>query len=351
MPNVATPAESSLTTGPAGNSSDPRRLVVCAIPKQDSLQNVTDSLVSAKPFDSVSRGLSIRGHNGSPYFHVQGGSVQISLIETLNNAKLPPEVLHEVMFLLNRQPDVDVNDAAQAGDGYRVAYVSDHDGNDNGETYRMSALQVHLGRASFEAERFPSDKAGPARFFSFNGKPLANSRFIDPIPSAIITSPFGVREHPVKGGLHQHTGVDLSAPFGTPVRAAAEGTITTIGFDRSGYGRYVVLQHSDGYSTWYAHLSSIFSTVRVGLRLSVGQLLGKVGRTGDATGPHLHFEVRYNARPTDPQLLMGPAAGSALTGSDMLSFSRQTAVIRRAFQLPMMTENAADLSVSKPGLC
>jgi murein DD-endopeptidase MepM/ murein hydrolase activator NlpD len=112
-----------------------------------------------------------------------------------------------------------------------------------------------------------------------------------------FTSRFGLRAHPLFGRRHFHTGVDIAAPRGTPVRAAADGTVLYAGW-YGGYGKLVVLDHGQGTSTLYGHLSQILVTS--GQRVARGQLIGRVGSTGYSTGPHLHFEIRQNGRPVDP---------------------------------------------------
>jgi murein DD-endopeptidase MepM/ murein hydrolase activator NlpD len=112
-----------------------------------------------------------------------------------------------------------------------------------------------------------------------------------------FTSRFGLRTHPLFGRRHFHTGVDIAAPRGTPVRAAMEGTVLFAGW-YGGYGKLVVLDHGNGLSTLYGHLSAIL--VGAGTRVNRGDIIGRVGSTGYSTGPHLHYEVRQNGRPIDP---------------------------------------------------
>ncbi|GGM22125.1 MULTISPECIES: M23 family metallopeptidase [Micromonospora] len=107
--------------------------------------------------------------------------------------------------------------------------------------------------------------------------------WVNPMPGASVTSCYGPRW----GVLH--AGIDLAAPAGTPVRAAAAGTVVNAGWDFAGYGISVVLDHGNGYLTHYAHLSE--ATVAVGASVDAGQRIGSEGSTGDSTGPHLHFEV------------------------------------------------------------
>ncbi len=112
-----------------------------------------------------------------------------------------------------------------------------------------------------------------------------------------ITSPFGYRPNPFGGGMEFHQGLDIAAPTGTTVTAAAGGTIISAGW-YGGYGNYILIDHGGGMATGYGHLSQIF--VSAGQQVQKGQAIGAVGSTGMSTGPHLHFEVRINGKPTDP---------------------------------------------------
>ncbi|MDQ2681700.1 MAG: peptidoglycan DD-metalloendopeptidase family protein [Candidatus Eremiobacteraeota bacterium] len=112
-----------------------------------------------------------------------------------------------------------------------------------------------------------------------------------------ITSPFGMRRSPFGSGLEFHQGLDIAAPTGTTVTAAAAGTIISAGW-YGGYGNYILIDHGGGLSTGYGHLSQIF--VAAGQSVQRGQAIGAVGSTGASTGPHLHFEVRVNGKPVDP---------------------------------------------------
>lgn len=112
-----------------------------------------------------------------------------------------------------------------------------------------------------------------------------------------VTSGFGFRQHPIFGTREMHTGIDIGAPNGSPVFAAQAGRVTVAGYE-AGYGRLVVIDHGDGVTTWYSHLSVI--DVRVGQLVQYGELVGQIGSTGFSTGPHLLFEIRVNGRPLDP---------------------------------------------------
>ncbi len=113
-----------------------------------------------------------------------------------------------------------------------------------------------------------------------------------------ITSGFGLRRHPVWGIMHVHTGVDIAAVWGSPVLAASDGRVIYAGWF-GGYGRIVVIDHGQGISTLYGHLSQ--SLVPSGDEVHRGQVIARVGNTGFSTGPHIHFEIRINGTPVDPE--------------------------------------------------
>lgn len=132
------------------------------------------------------------------------------------------------------------------------------------------------------------------------------STFVIPLPGAPVTQGFGPSpyafEPPFGGYPHFHTGIDYAAPRGTPVRAAAGGTVVLAGFNAGGYGNYVVISHGGGMDTLYGHLDSI--AVRQGQHVDRGQSIGAEGSTGNSTGAHLHFELRRGGTPIDPSSLL-----------------------------------------------
>ena len=120
----------------------------------------------------------------------------------------------------------------------------------------------------------------------------------NPLPGAPVTSPFGYRVHPIYGDSRLHTGVDMGASEGTPIRAAGAGVVVSAGWNSGGYGNLTIIDHGNGLTTLYAHQSGF--VVSANGRVSQGQVIGRVGCTGSCTGPHLHFEVRQNGTPVNP---------------------------------------------------
>lgn len=120
-----------------------------------------------------------------------------------------------------------------------------------------------------------------------------------PIDGAVITSGFGLRRHPILGGLRRHDGIDLPAPARTPVRAAGDGVVRARGHN-GGYGHYVRLDHGFGVHTAYGHLRRFARGLKRGRRVRRGDIIGYVGSSGRSTGPHLHYEVQVDGRAVDP---------------------------------------------------
>ncbi|MGO4841470.1 M23 family metallopeptidase, partial [Rhizobiaceae sp. 2RAB30] len=115
----------------------------------------------------------------------------------------------------------------------------------------------------------------------------------NPVPNGTFRSGFGARRHPILGYTKMHTGVDWSAPRGTPIIASGNGTVEKAGW-AGGYGRQTIVRHANGYETSYNHQSAIAKGVVPGARIRQGQVIGYVGSTGLATGDHLHYELMVN---------------------------------------------------------
>ncbi len=162
----------------------------------------------------------------------------------------------------------------------------------------LAALLLLLPRSSAAAEDF--DLLPPPAYADFS--PYRMTVPIDlPVEHPVVNSPFGWRFHPLSGELDFHTGIDLSGKEGAPIRAALNGTVKTAGFHPS-YGNYLILDHHNGFSTLYAHCSRLLA--EEGDVVRKGKTIAKVGATGDATGPHLHFEIRLNGICLDPSMAL-----------------------------------------------
>ncbi|MAE92462.1 MAG: peptidase M23 [Pelagibaca sp.] len=187
---------------------------------------------------------------------------------------------------------------------------------------KIAFASLDLGDALYEVV-WPEDGTGRATMY-LNGEVVRV--FAEPVKGARLSSVFGRRKHPIYGNVRMHTGVDFAAPRGTSVRATAPGRIAFIG-RRGGYGRVVEIAHGTETMTRYAHLSAVPDGLAEGQRVTAGDTIGRVGATGTATGPNLHYEVRVEGRPTDPlsderlsEAVEGEAQGNA--GLDRLAEAR-----------------------------
>lgn len=137
-----------------------------------------------------------------------------------------------------------------------------------------------------------------AKLAAQGNSPPSNATWITPVSGATLTSPFGKRVHPVLGYERMHNGIDLACPAGTPIYATRAGTVTTASYQAGGAGYYVSINHLDGFSSIYMHMTRY--VVSKGQQVSAGQLIGYVGSTGISTGPHLHFGISYAGTYVNP---------------------------------------------------
>jgi len=169
---------------------------------------------------------------------------------------------------------------------------------------------------------FRFERDGKSEYFSADGRPLKKAFIRMPVQYTRISSRFSsARKHPVLGRTRAHQGVDFAAPTGTPVMAAGTARVAFVGW-KGGYGRAVILDHGRGYTTLYGHLSA-FGKIRKGQHVSQGTVIGRVGSTGLATGPHLHYEFRVNGVHRNPLAVTMPPP-EPLKGAQLAQFRAQT---------------------------
>ena len=154
--------------------------------------------------------------------------------------------------------------------------------------------------------------------FDKSGKSSQKALMKTPINGARLSSPFGMRKHPIDGFNKMHRGTDFAAPLGTPIMASGNGVIKKAGWCGGG-GNCVVIKHNSTYQTVYAHMSKFASGIRSGVRVKQGQTIGFVGSTGKSTGPHLHYEVIVNGKKINSQTLKLPS-GKILKGKERKLF-------------------------------
>ena len=162
------------------------------------------------------------------------------------------------------------------------------------------------------------DKEGSIGHYDKNGKSIQKALMKTPINGARLSSPFGMRKHPIDGFNKMHRGTDFAAPMGTPIMASGSGIIKKAGWCGGG-GNCIVIKHNSTYQTIYAHMSKFAKGIRNGVRVKQGQTIGYVGSTGKSTGPHLHYEVLINGKRVNSQTLKLPS-GKVLKGDERKIF-------------------------------
>jgi murein DD-endopeptidase MepM/ murein hydrolase activator NlpD len=245
------------------------------------------------------------------------GEIRSSLFAATDAAQIPDNVSSQLVDMFST--DIDFASDLRRGDRFNVVYETFWQ---NGEYVRagriLAAEFVNAGKP-FQSVWYeePGSKQGGG-YYSFDGKSLKKAFLKSPLEFSRISSGFAMRVHPISGQWKQHKGVDFAAATGTPIRAAADGTIEFAG-KQGGYGNLVVVKHWGTYSTAYGHMSRFASGMRRGLKVSQGEIIGYVGATGWATGPHLHYEFRVANQPRDPLKVDIPSA-LPLAGTELQHF-------------------------------
>lgn len=222
--------------------------------------------------------------------------------------------------------DVDFQREIWSGDTFEFVYdrMVDERGNYvNGGPLLYAAIDGNALTKGYY--RFTPSDDGITDYFDAEG--TSSRRFLmrTPINGARLSSSFGMRRHPVLGYNRLHRGTDFAAPTGTPIYAAGSGVVEVAGW-QGAYGRYVKLQHPNGWETAYAHMSRFASGVRAGSRVRQGEVIGYVGTTGRSTGPHLHYEVLQNGAHVNPMTIRLPT-GRKLEGEQLAAFMAERARI------------------------
>lgn len=244
------------------------------------------------------------------------GVIHSSLFEAGEAEGVPVAVMSDVIRAFSY--DVDFQRDLQPGDKFEIVYDRYlNDAGDLAKTGNIAFAALTLGGHEMRLYHYTLPD-GRVEWFNPKGDSVRKALLRTPIDGARITSGFGMRLHPILGYSRMHKGIDFGAPMGTPIFAAGDGVIAQIG-PFSGYGNYVRIKHNATYATAYAHISRFAGGLHVGSRVHQGQVVAYVGMTGEATGPHLHFEVLVNGRQINPQSVKLPT-GEKLQGKDLKRF-------------------------------
>ena len=231
--------------------------------------------------------------------------IEDSLYQSAIEAGIPDSVIMDLVYIFGW--DIDFIFDIRPGDSFDLLYEEYYWRGNKVKNGDIKAARFKRGKKVYTAVRYFLED-NEKEFFSIRGKNVEKAFLRSPVEFSYISSKYNLkRKHPILNKIKAHTGVDYAAPTGTPVRATGDGTISFRG-NNGGYGKLIEIKHSEDYSTRYAHLSRYKKALEVGDKVFQGEIIGYVGRTGRATGPHLHYEFRVNGMHTNPLTVKLPAA-------------------------------------------
>ena len=238
-----------------------------------------------------------------------------SLYKSAVDEKIPVNTIIEFARIYGFQ--VDFQRDIRKNDTFQIMFEVFAD--ENGkiiETGKILYANLKLSGQSNSLYYF--NKKGSEGHYDKNGKSIKKALMKTPINGARLSSPFGMRKHPIDGFNKMHRGTDFAAPMGTPIMASGDGVVKKASWCGGG-GNCVVIKHNSTYQTVYAHMSKFAKGIRSGVRVKQGQIIGFVGSTGKSTGPHLHYEVIVNGKKVNSQKLKLPS-GKILKGEERIIF-------------------------------
>jgi murein DD-endopeptidase MepM/ murein hydrolase activator NlpD len=213
---------------------------------------------------------------------------------------------------------VDMTRELQKGDEFKVIAVRARGPSGSVRVSNVLATSFRLSGSEMKAVKFESKTGG--EYFDDQGKSMKAMFSKYPVRFSRISSTFGSRRHPILGYTRAHKGTDYAAGEGTPVQSIGDGVVVSAGWN-NGYGKLVQIRHPNGYVTRYGHLSAIAEGIYPGARVKIDQQIGRVGHTGLATGPHLHFEVLINGEQRDSRSAFARSSGLPIAKSEVDSFA------------------------------
>ena len=190
------------------------------------------------------------------------------------------------------------------------------------EASELLFVNAKFGGNTIRLYRFQHPEDNSIDYYDEEGRSARQFLLRNPVPNGKFRSGFGMRRHPILRYSRMHTGVDWSAPRGTPIIASGNGIVEKASWDSGGYGRQTIIRHANGYLSSYSHQNSIAKGVVPGARIRQGQVIGTVGSTGLSTGPHLHYELIVNGNKVDPMRIRLPD-GKSLKGDAYAMFARE----------------------------
>lgn len=262
------------------------------------------------------------------HIEMRTGNITSSLFAATDAAQIPDAVASQLVDMFST--NIDFRSDLRRGDHFEIEYETFWQNGEMVSTGRVVAGEFNNAGHTYQAVWF-DEGAGEGGYYGFDGKSMKKAFLKSPIAFTRISSGFSMRIHPISGQWKQHTGVDFAAPTGTPIRASADGVVDAAG-PSGGYGNLVVLKHWGNYSTAYGHMSRFAPGIHKGVKVRQGDVIGFVGATGWATGPHLHYEFRVSNKAQDP-LKIKVEQPATLTATDMPRFRSAVQDLQHRFAL------------------
>ena len=238
-----------------------------------------------------------------------------SLYRSAIEQKIPANIIIEFARVYGFQ--VDFQRDIRKRDSFQIMFEVFVDDN-NKIIESGNILYANLVLSGENNSLYYFDEQGSEGHYDKNGKSIKKALMKTPINGARLSSPFGMRKHPIDGFNKMHRGTDFAAPMGAPIMASGDGVVKKAAWCGGG-GNCVVIRHNSTYQTVYAHMSKFAKGIRSGIRVKQGQIIGYVGSTGKSTGPHLHYEVIVNGKKINSQKLKLPS-GKILKGEERKLF-------------------------------
>lgn len=233
---------------------------------------------------------------------MHSGTITHSLFAATDAAGVPDRIASKFAEIFGTE--IDFTRDLREGDRFSVVYETIFDQGVPIRSGRILAAEF-VNQGKRHAVVLYREPDGNETYYTPDGKGLNQAFLRYPLEFSRVSSNFGRRLHPIHGSWRSHNGTDFAAQTGTPIMASSDGRVDFVG-DQRGYGKTVIVDHRENYSTLYAHMDGFAKGLAKGQRVRQGDVIGYVGATGWATGPHLHYEIRISGVPHDPMKIALP---------------------------------------------
>ncbi|MFI5229631.1 MAG: M23 family metallopeptidase [Gemmatimonadales bacterium] len=309
---------------PAGMPVTIRSEAADSSPSEVTLQLATDRLLHLRRTGDVWAGTEERLPWATDTI-VVGGTIASNLYDAMDSSAkndLPTGARQQLAWALADVYEyrVDMSRDLQVGDEFKVVAERLKAPSGAVRIGNVIAATFKLSGTLIDAVRFTSASVS-GDYFDQNGKSMRAAFLRAPLEFRRISSVFGMREHPILGGMREHKGMDYAAAMGTPVRAIGDGVVTRAVWS-NGYGNLLEIRHRNGFVTRYGHLSRYQAGIHAGSHVTIGQTIAYVGSTGLSTGPHLHFEVLVGGQQRDPRVALKSTGGDPVPDSERGAFTQ-----------------------------